>query len=75
MDAIQTSFDCFIRLRSRRRSNATLRSMLRSTRAMAMERRRRLLAVGRFETEILAQPQNLELLMNLPGMWGDKVRE
>ncbi len=25
--------------------------------------------MGRFETEILKQPQNLELLMGLPGIW------
>jgi len=31
--------------------------------------------MGRFETEILTQPQNLELLMNLPGMWVDRVKE
>jgi len=31
--------------------------------------------MGRFETEILTQPQNLELLMNLPGMWVDKTKE
>ena len=31
--------------------------------------------MGRFETEILTQPQNLELLMNLPGMWVDKIHE
>jgi hypothetical protein len=31
--------------------------------------------MGRFETEILTQPQNLELLMNLTGMWVDRVKE
>ena len=31
--------------------------------------------MGRFETEILTQPQNLELLMKLQGMWVDKVHE
>jgi hypothetical protein len=31
--------------------------------------------MGRFETEILTQPQNLELLMNLSSMWVDKVQE
>jgi hypothetical protein len=31
--------------------------------------------MGRFETEILTQPQNLELLMNLPGIWVNKVQE
>jgi len=30
---------------------------------------------GRFETELLTQPQNLELLMKLQGMWVDKVHE
>jgi hypothetical protein len=30
--------------------------------------------MGRFETEILTQPQNLELLKNLPGMWVDSVK-
>jgi len=29
--------------------------------------------MGRFETDILTQPQNLKLLMNLPGIWVDKV--
>ena len=29
--------------------------------------------MGRFETEILTQPENLEFLMNLPGVWVDKV--
>jgi hypothetical protein len=28
--------------------------------------------MGRFETEILAQPKNLELLTNLSGQWVDK---
>jgi hypothetical protein len=31
--------------------------------------------MGRFETEILTQPQNLELLTKLPGMWVDRVKE
>jgi len=31
--------------------------------------------MGRFETEILTQPQNLELLTNLLGMWVDRVKE
>ena len=31
--------------------------------------------MNRFETEILTQPQNLELLMNLPGMWMDKAKK
>jgi len=31
--------------------------------------------MGRFETEILTQPKNLEFLMNLPGTWVDQVRE
>ncbi len=30
-------------------------------------------AMGRFETEILTQSKNLELLMNLPGLWVDRV--
>jgi hypothetical protein len=29
--------------------------------------------MGRFETEILTQPQNLKVLMNQPGQWVDKV--
>jgi hypothetical protein len=29
--------------------------------------------MGRFETEILTQPENLGLLMDLPGVWIDKV--
>ena len=29
--------------------------------------------MGRFETEILTQPENLGLLMDLPGVWVDKV--
>ena len=29
--------------------------------------------MSRFETEILAQPKNLELLMNLSGQWVDRV--
>jgi len=31
--------------------------------------------MGRFETEILTQPKNMELLKNLSGQWGDKVRQ
>ena len=31
--------------------------------------------MGRFETEILKQPENLELLMNLPGVWVDNVHQ
>ena len=31
--------------------------------------------MSRFETEILTQPQNLEFLMNLPGVWVDGVHE
>jgi len=30
--------------------------------------------MGRFETEILTQPNNLEVLMSLPGQWVDQVR-
>lgn len=29
--------------------------------------------MGRFETKVLAQPQNLELLMNVPGIWVDRA--
>jgi hypothetical protein len=29
--------------------------------------------MGRFETEILTQPQNLKVLMSQPGQWVDKV--
>ncbi len=29
--------------------------------------------MGRFETEILTQPQNLKVLMNQPGQWVDRV--
>ena len=29
--------------------------------------------MGRFETEILTQPQNLNVLMNQPGRWVDRV--
>ena len=32
-------------------------------------------AMSRFETEILTQAQNLEFLMNLPGVWVDGVHE
>jgi len=31
--------------------------------------------MSRFETEILTQPKNLEFLMNLSGIWVDKVRQ
>ena len=31
--------------------------------------------MGRFETEILTQPQNLKVLMNQPGTWVDKVHQ
>jgi len=31
--------------------------------------------MSRFETEILAQPENLALLMNLPGMWVDTIHK
>jgi hypothetical protein len=31
--------------------------------------------MGRFETEILTQPKNMELLKNLSGQWVDKVRQ
>jgi hypothetical protein len=31
--------------------------------------------MGRFETEILTQPKNLELLMNLAGEWVDRVNQ
>ncbi len=31
--------------------------------------------MGRFETEILTQPKNLELLMNLSGQWVDRVHQ
>ncbi len=31
--------------------------------------------MGRFETEILSQPQNLKVLMNRPGQWVDKVHQ
>ena len=31
--------------------------------------------MGRFETEILTQPQNLKVLMNHPGQWVDKVHQ
>jgi len=30
--------------------------------------------MGRFETELLTQPNNLKTLRNLPGMWVDRVR-
>ena len=32
-------------------------------------------AMGRFETEILAQSENLNLLTNLPGVWVDRVQQ
>ena len=31
--------------------------------------------MGRFETEILTQPQNLEALINQPGKWVDEVHQ
>ena len=31
--------------------------------------------MGRFETEILTQPQNLKVLMNQPGQWVDRVHQ
>ncbi len=31
--------------------------------------------MGRFETEILTQPKNMDLLKNLSGQWVDKVRQ
>jgi hypothetical protein len=31
--------------------------------------------MGRFETEVLTDRKNLQALMNLPGMWIDRVRE
>ena len=31
--------------------------------------------MGRFETEILTQPKNMDLLTNLSGQWVDKVRQ
>ena len=31
--------------------------------------------MGRFETEILTQPQNLKALINQPGQWGDNVHK
>lgn len=31
--------------------------------------------MGRFETELLTQPQNLELLTNLSGIWVDRVHQ
>jgi hypothetical protein len=31
--------------------------------------------MSRFETEILAQPENLAFLMNLPGVWVDRVHQ
>jgi len=31
--------------------------------------------MGRFETEILTQPQNLKVLVNQPGQWVDKVHQ
>ncbi len=31
--------------------------------------------MGRFETDILAQPKNMELLMNLSGQWVDRVHQ
>jgi len=31
--------------------------------------------MGRFETEILTQPQNLKALINQPGKWVDEVHQ
>ena len=31
--------------------------------------------VGRFETEILTKPDNLQALMSLPGLWVDRTRQ
>jgi len=31
--------------------------------------------MSRFETEVLTDPDNLEALMDLPGMWVDRVHE
>ncbi len=31
--------------------------------------------IGRFETEILTQPNNLEALMDLPGVWVNRTRQ
>jgi len=31
--------------------------------------------MGRFETEVLTRPRNLDALMNLPGRWVDRVQE
>ena len=31
--------------------------------------------MSRFETEILAQPKNLEFLVSLPGQWVDRVHK
>ena len=31
--------------------------------------------MGRFETEILTQPQNLKVLMNQPGQWVDRIHQ
>jgi len=31
--------------------------------------------MGRFETEVLTQPENLGLLMDLPGVWVDRVQQ
>ena len=31
--------------------------------------------MGRFETEMLTQPKNLQALMDLPGKWIDRVRQ
>jgi len=31
--------------------------------------------MGRFETEILTQPKNLEILVDLPGKWVDRVHQ
>jgi len=31
--------------------------------------------MGRFETEVLAEPFHVDLLMGLPGKWIDRVQE
>jgi hypothetical protein len=31
--------------------------------------------VGRFETDVLCHPDNLRVLMNMPGQWVDRIRQ
>ena len=31
--------------------------------------------MGRFETEVLTEPYNVDVLMDVPGRWVDRVRE